>query len=79
MIAFATRPAPSLIQRSSFEARGGLSSKGQARGDGRFGSAAAQPARLVGRCSEAGNWTRVTREAWLAEAKRTGEEAAWRA
>ena len=70
-MAFTTRPAPQPYTQEFVRSEGGLSSKGQARGDGRFGSAAAQPARLLGRCSQPGNyydWTRVT-----SEAKGTGE------
>jgi hypothetical protein len=65
-MAFATRPAPQPYTQELVRNEGGLSSKGQARGDGRFGSAAVQPARLLGRCSQPGryyHWTRVTSEA----------------
>ncbi|KAN0114894.1 hypothetical protein V8E51_004438 [Hyaloscypha variabilis] len=43
----------SLIQMSSFVSEGGLSSKGQARGEGRLRSTCRTPARLVGRCTAA--------------------------
>ena len=83
-MAFTTRPAPQPYTQEFVRSEGGLSSKGQARGDGRFGSAAAQPARLLGRCSQPGkyyHWTRVTSEAkgtGGGKGRRQGGREAWR-
>lgn len=80
-MAFTTRPAPQPYTQEFVRSEGGLSSKGQARGDERFGSAAAQPARLLGRCSQPGNyydWTRVTSEAKGTRGGRGGGREAWR-